>query len=773
MHVAGDPLDVSIAKGGADSSDALEIAYRPGGQGWAGLTHALPADKKVWSGAAGIRFWVKGTGVGTRLEVRFGKRGFQSWAATMTVNRIEGMYVSVPFAAFDDIGGGDGILDLSGITRLWFFVNGGAADTILLDNISIGADGDYTADTRAALAEGYAAKVGTFEDFESYASDEEMENVWQFENMGNYTLTKAGMFEGAQAVKVVPQTAWATMYRTMPATDFTEITSISFAATAGTYVIQLVSEYNVVECSITTAVDGDRVGADLADFYPQKDSDVYDVSKVDRLVIGLNNKGGSVAVIDDIVFSDRAFVPADHDPKVGVFEDFEQYADTADMQAVWQVSSGNGTLTLTGDENKAMQIEVPDSGWTTVYCTFPNVDFTGIASVQFDASVGRYEVRLIDTDNRSNIVSAAVLQAGDKAGANVSDMLLQNVDGKKIKALWITALGKGTATVDNIVFSDVAYQNPTPAANLPETFETLDTDNVGRLWKANGGATLSIEAEESGNKRLKIESVKAGDFAPDTAYFAGADLRNTIGFRFKMETAFAIPALKVQIGKYGNVYEVSRQVYGSNNIRQIVVLYDAMSLSSGSGELDLAGIDYMRFFVTQWVDDGSFKMYIDDLEFLTAENYTPTKRTIDDFESYADDAALQSRLKGGVAATATLKADGENRSAVLHPNNGGTDMQYDITDDGDYQDCYAITFDITAEKSIATFEVRLSFGWKARKQTITLQPGQKTTVTLYLNQFIGDDAWPNMHANYLYFYITHYHADGNAIEIDNIAFLVG
>ena len=76
-----------------------------------------------------------------------------------------------------------------------------------------------------------------------------------------------------------------------------------------------------------------------------------------------------------------------------------------------------------------------------------------------------------------------------------------------------------------------------------------------------------------------------------------------------------------------------------NNVEKIVVMYDAMTLADGSsGALNKANINFLQIWVTQSAAD--FTLLVDDIKFFTAENYTPEQAMIDDFSTYADDAAV-------------------------------------------------------------------------------------------------------------------------------------
>ena len=119
--------------------------------------------------------WVKGDGTGMNVEVRIGKRGYQSWATTFSVNNSDAGYVSIPFSAFEDIGGGDGIWDLAGITRFFLFFTGSSNSRLLIDDITIGSDANYTTDSRGEIETSVPAPAGVYDNFDGYANDDAME----------------------------------------------------------------------------------------------------------------------------------------------------------------------------------------------------------------------------------------------------------------------------------------------------------------------------------------------------------------------------------------------------------------------------------------------------------------------------------------------------------------------------------------------------------------------------------------------------------------------
>lgn len=623
-HVDGNELGVNLVESGVNGSKAMEIDYTAGGRGWAGVLCKLPSDKKVWSGAKGIRMHVQGDGKGMNVEVRIGKRGYQSWAATFSVNNPEACYVSIPFSAFDDIGGGDGIWDLAGITRFWLFFTGGSNSKIVIDDISIGSDENYTTDTRGEIGTSLNAPAGVFDNFDGYADDEEMTKKWSFESMNENALAESPYSTG-KALKLVPSGGWATARLNLPNYDFTEIRSLRFKASAGAYVIQLETSVGGVfeKENILVSADGDEAGVNIADLVPRAGTE-GGVKLIRQFVIGFLSMTGKTVYIDDVTFSDEEFVPADH------------------------------------------------------------------------------------------------------------------------------------------------------TAGMIENFEEMTADTVSSFATVNG-AKLALETENplSGTKSAKFSANASFDFEVNNAYLTKYDFADTIGFSFavRLRSSAGNPTIIVQIGSWQNVYEITRPVYSSadNNVSKIVIMYDAMTLASGSsGALNKGNINYMRVFVTQY--DTNFTATIDDLQFFTAENYTPETVEIDDFSSYADGAAVSAAWHPNGCSVAL-----DNGAMKVTTASGWNGLQYNFAAAGglgsadDYQNCYAIAFDVTASVDVNLI-VKLQRWDNAKETTVSVKGGQTTHVVVYLNKLTGND-WSDMIFNSLTLGCTYYGVTD--LIFDNVAFLRG
>ncbi len=930
-HVDGNELGVSLVEGGVNNSKAMQIDYTAGNKGWAGVTCKLPSDKKVWSGAKGIRMWVKGDGMGVNVEVRIGKRGYQSWAATFSVKNPEACYVSIPFSAFEDIGGGDGIWDLAGITRFWLFFTGSSDSTLLIDDVSIGSDENYTTDSRSEIETTTPAPSGVYDDFNGYADDDEMEQKWSFENMGNYTLAGSPYSDGA-ALELTPSAAWATARLSFPYYDFTQIVSVSFRASAGNYVIQLEtaeggvfekeniivakdgdeaginlselilrtgsegtlasirclvigckdanekvrviddltfsveifvpkdytpqtgveddfndyadltaleevwkkdgtiafdlvnspfgeggkalkltssSAWGVAKLSypnvsfagitsirfkatagsyqfrligsdnvsytadITIAKDGDWAGANLEELTPNSGNEVR-LTSIKELWIGV--KQSAPVTIDDLIFSDETFVPKDYTPKVGAFDNFEDYASDAELQAVWKGDGATLALETQNPLSGTKSLKISQSGWVAFTYDYPNVSFHNVRSIRFKATAGTYSVRLVGTNWAVYKKNVVVAVTGDEVGVNIADLATDNGDKLTgtIKQFYIGfTAGAGGALFDDFAYSDEEYQEPDRTAGLIENFEELTDDTISSFCAVEG-ATLALETEDplSGTKSAKFTANGTFDFTVNSAYLKKYDFTKTIGFSFavRLRSSAGNPSIVIQIGSYSNVYTITRPVYSSskNNIGKIVVMYDAMSLSNGnSGALMKEKIDYLRVFVNQY--DQNFTAVIDDLQFFTEENATPDPIVIDDFSSYQDSAALQSAwhstdvtLEGGAMKLTT--ASGWNGLQYNFAAAGG------IGSEDDFQNCYAISFDVTAGADVDLI-VKLQRWSNAKETTVSVKGGETTHVVVYFSQLSGENDWSDMIFNYLTIGLTYYGVTD--ITFDNVVFLRG
>lgn len=383
--------------------------------------------------------YIVGDASGVEVEVRFGKRGYQAWNATFNVNAVGGTYVSIPFSAFEDAGGGDGILDLSGITRLWFFFKGNRSATLYIDDITVGSNENYTVDTRSEIEKATIATIGTYGDFESYTDSAALNAEWVSEN-ATVTLATTGAYGGSKAAAIVPSSGWATFGKDMPYTDFSNVVSITFKASAGLYVLQVISDYNVIETTIRANANGEVVGANLADLQPQSSAHTYKLDQINCVRIGIKDQSGSTVMIDDISLNDVEYVAVDHSAKVGTYDDFESYASATEMSAVWTTEGMSSvTLASTGafGGSKAATL-VPTAGWATFAISLPDMDFSAITSITFKASAGTYVVQMLSGWNVIEKENIVAVQDGDTIGVNLADLVARS--GSEYKLTEITSI---------------------------------------------------------------------------------------------------------------------------------------------------------------------------------------------------------------------------------------------------------------------------------------------------------------------------------------------
>ena len=207
-HTGGDPLVPTLAEGeGVDSSTAMRLTYTPEGKGWAAVSSINKPDKKNWSGATGIRMWVNSAGNGGTFKVSIGKRGYQRWTASVVLNKEEPGYLSIPFSAFEDSGGGDGVWDMTGIVRLWFYFSSKSEADVLIDDVTIGSDELHSTDNRdefANPAQPPREDAGIFEDFEN-TTIEQVRPKWNIQGKAEPSIVNTS---GNSEMKLYAQEAF-------------------------------------------------------------------------------------------------------------------------------------------------------------------------------------------------------------------------------------------------------------------------------------------------------------------------------------------------------------------------------------------------------------------------------------------------------------------------------------------------------------------------------------------------------------------------------------
>lgn len=769
-HVNGDPIDITLSEnGGVNGSKAMKIDYNAGSNGWSGALSSIPAEKKVWSGAKGIRMYIVGDASGVEVEVRFGKRGYQAWNATFNVNAVGGTYVSIPFSAFEDAGGGDGILDLSGITRLWFFFKGNRSATLYIDDITVGSNENYTVDTRSEIEKATIATIGTYGDFESYTDSAALNAEWVSEN-ATVTLATTGAYGGSKAAAIVPSSGWATFGKDMPYTDFSNVVSITFKASAGLYVLQVISDYNVIETTIRANANGEVVGANLADLQPQSSAHTYKLDQINCVRIGIKDQSGSTVMIDDISLNDVEYVAVDHSAKVGTYDDFESYASATEMSAVWTTEGMSSvTLASTGafGGSKAATL-VPTAGWATFAISLPDMDFSAITSITFKASAGTYVVQMLSGWNVIEKENIVAVQDGDTIGVNLADLVARS--GSEYKLTEITSIvigisnqGGNNVMIDDLVFSDVRLETEDAPEEpvmigFTEDFETEDMVVANKIT-VDSNAIPTI-ANDGTNRYLSIAA--NGPFALEFTGYSldDCDFTQAKGIKFDF-TLNQSATLLIQLGSYGNVYTYERQFYGaSNNVDSIVCDFASMTLRSDSyGELNKAAISYIQLYITCY---GEYTVTMDNVSFY-GEDYVPTSVLLDDFSSYADDAALQSAWNYSALAL----SDGEMKLTTVSGWNG---LQLNLSASDDRQNCYALQMKLTATVDVS-LTIKLSCWDSYKETTISVAAGTNVVTVYFCNLTAGATDLYNYGLTSLTVGFTYYGVTD--ILVDNVCFLRG
>lgn len=356
-HTGGDSLVPTLAEGeGADDSTAMKLTYTPEGRGWSAVQSINPADKKNWSGATGIRLWVSGT-KGT-LKVSIGKRGYQRWTAGFSLDAGEAGYVSIPFSAFEDAGGGDGVWDMTGIVRLWFYFNASSAAEVLIDNVTIGSDALHSQDTREQFEQGTVPDYSTpkiLYDFETFADDTALQSEF-YANAGgdplNVTLAEGQGANGTAAMKVeygAKSKGWCALQSRLTdiESNWTGAEGIRFWISGGGNGAQLTLQVGQgtaidLRAQLTlNATEGMYVSIPFSEFKVNAGS--LNLSNVNVLWIRIAPSSvstGDYFLIDDISIGTGTDYNTDtrdavtNPPKEGsegIFEDFDSYSDVSEV----------------------------------------------------------------------------------------------------------------------------------------------------------------------------------------------------------------------------------------------------------------------------------------------------------------------------------------------------------------------------------------------------------------------------------------------------------
>ena len=758
MHTAGDPAALSLINRG--EGKALRVGLSKGTNGWAGVTNSLPAEKKVWSGTKGIRMYVQGT-AGVTVEVRFGKRGYQSWNAKFTINNEQPAYVAIPYEAFEDAGGGDGILDLSGITRLWFFFTGNVDGEVIIDDITIGSDELHTTDTRAEIEKSVKATAGVVEDFENYGGN------WVTENATAEIVT-TGALGGEKSLAVTPSSSWATVGFTTAPIDFSDITSVTFKASAGVYVMQLISGLNVVEKQFVCAADGDVTGVNLAELEPQNSSMTDDVTRIDYVRIGIKDKNGARVLIDDFTYSTETFVPADHTARM--FADFEDGAtfddkfgalDTFDKEI--KEADGNHYLEVTSTGKFGIELKnlaVLDFADTTGF----TAKITSSAPVKFEVAFGSYgnvyEYFYSHYEGSFDLVvnySAASLRAGNSGELNKSALNFMQI--------WVTGTGNMTVTLDELRFyNDEGKPADPEIQNFGLLLEDFEAENYVSRFDLLPGTPTVVKANDNSYLSLACSGPQGMQIGSKFA-LAMRDLGKAKGFALDLTVSQAA-TLEIKLGSWNNYYVATRKIYGNdNNVTRLVVDFDEMTLADGSsGALNKAAINFVQIWFTTY---NEYTVTVDNIGFYD-ETADFGSKVIDDFSGYADNAALQAKWNAS-----NLTLDGGKMKMTTASGWNGTQLNLcpgvgTIGGEEDYQNCRAVKIELTSTVDF-TLVVKCTRWSNSLEKEIAVSAGENTVVVYFST--MTDGGISDMIFNSLTIGVTYYGVTD--ITFDSVEFLLG
>jgi len=758
MHTAGDTADLSLIE--RENGKAMKVALTKGTNGWAGVIGSLPAEKKVWSGTKGIRMYVQAS-AGVTIEVRFGKRGYQSWSAEFTANNTQPTYVAIPYEKFADAGGGDGILDLSGITRLWFFFKGNMNGEVIIDDITIGSDELHTTDTRSVIEKAVEAEIGVVEDFENYKDN------WVLENATAQVVSN-GALGGEKSLAVTPSSSWATVGYTLSPTDYSNVTAITFKASAGVYVLQLISGSNVVEKQFACAADGDITGVNVSELEPQNSSMNKDLTKIDYVRIGIKDKSGATVLIDDFTLSDEEFVPADHSAKmIADFENGMTFEDvfTAQSQFGYEIKEDNGNhyLAVTATASFGMEVKnlaVLDFTETLGFTAKITSDVPVSIEVAFGSYGNVYEYFYKHFEGSFDLVldyNEATLRAN-----NYGELNKANINFMQI---WVKAVGTMNVSLDDMRFYS---ENDKPAAAEEQNFglmlEDFEGEYKNRFDMLPGTATVKTEND---NSYLSVACKGPAGLQIAGGYVLGMrDLSKAKGFALDL-TINQGATLEIKLGSANNYYVLTRKVYeATNNIKKIVVDFDQMKLADGSwGALAVNKIDFVQIWFTAYEE---YTVTLDNIGFYTDSSAFGSK-VIDDFSAYATDDEIRAKWNAN-----NLYA--ENGKMKMTTNFGWNGTQFNlcpgvgtIGGEEDYQNCRAmkITLSSTVDFTLVVKATRWS---NSLEKEISLSAGENQIIVVYFSD-MTDKGITDMIFNSITIGVTYYGTTD--IMFEKVEFLIG
>lgn len=795
VHTGGDSLIPTLAKGeGADGSTAMRLTYTPEGNGWSAVQSINPADKKNWSGATGIRLWISSPGNGGVLSVSIGKRGYQTWKASVTLNKKGAAYVSIPFSAFEDSGGGDGFWDMTGIVRLWFYYKANAASEVLLDNISIGSDELHSEDTRSVFEQGDVMPVGMYDDFESYTSADAVKERYFFNliDPDSIALESGNAFSGEQMLGFVPNEASVAFgVRFGGKADFSDIVSMRFKASAGSYSVQFVSGSNVMVASVLAVSNGESVGVNLDELDLRDPSTMkMTLDLVDYIQIVVNGKKNQTVYIDDIEFSAERFVPADHSAPRTLY-DFENYADDTALQGEFYANASGNALTVTladgegAQGSTAMQVRLGanTAGWAALQSRLSdgrNI-WVGAEGIRFWIDGGgsgiTVTVRIGDTANdlrakltlnakEGQYVSIPFSAFDVNAGSRPSDF-------SSVSVLWLYVSGAENSTflIDDIsIGSGEGYDADTrdsvtnppkgSAEGILEDFEGYSAaGDVTGKWTVSGSAAPSLVTKNE-SQVLKFYATKEFSAAASGYGLSGYDFTDINGFRFRLGIFYGQGAssatVTVRIGSEGNYYTVNKLFFemANNNATYMVCDFAGMTLADGSaGELDSSAIDFLEISVSGFT--GVVDFWIDDLEF------------------YTDAVGAK-----GAAFTSDFSDDStQNWGNAVIANNTATissgSLQYTNSSWANYQNTYALRFRVKTQNVVSISARTLNGSGDGKTATIPIgEDGEYEFIVYYDQMDVRNAMYTSMKFYYIQMYVT-FGTGGGSAEFSSVELLIG
>ena len=430
-HTGGDDFIPTLAKGeGANGSVAMKLTYNRSDKGWAAVQSINPPDKKNWGGADGIKFWLLSDGSGGKFTVSIGKRGYQRWSAAVTLNAIDPCYVTIPFTAFEDAGGGDGVWDLTGIVRLWFYYHPTSStktSSVLIDDITIGAGGEYLTDTRGKAAEIPKKRIVTDTPFETFdnASDA---NKWKlvYDVNANRDLIKSVSQTG---LKVYDPTSFGTNEYTLEAaeydfskTDFSAVNGFRMKITSAVFNNSKDAVGVVATLTVTIGSEGNYYQA-VKEFFKDNNSSVMVCDFAAMKAVNGSDKPIDKSKIDTLKITCKGVYPQTNAHQFA-FDDMEFYTAANGSQGVAFAADFSGS----GTQNWNDGITIKDGAGTATDAK-KDIQYTNDKWVNYQNT---YAIRFsVDTTNVTSI--AVSLKDGSGNGLRYTAL----IDGDGLREITI------------------------------------------------------------------------------------------------------------------------------------------------------------------------------------------------------------------------------------------------------------------------------------------------------------------------------------------------